>query len=457
MDIGATNSKVLLYDRSLSELGQVRMETPHSDGPPYRHLDPEPIVGFLARSINELDSIAPVDVIVVSAFGATLACVDADGRLATPIMDYLAEPPQDIERSYTRLAPPFSETFCNVSPASLTAAKQLYWLEAAFPDAFARIRTIMPWSQYLSFRLGGRMTAEISALGVFTQLLDVLNEEYSSLAKQRGWAGRFAPIARAWDDIGELSPGFRHMAFRGRGRILCGVHDSNANYLRYLASGLDRLALLSTGTFIIGFESAADLRRLDPGRDTFSFNDVFGRPVGCCRFFGGREFETLLAGAPASAASIEEVRATLARPVFALPSFSDTGGPVPGSGNRGRIEGPIDESEGARASLATLYAALMTSEALDALDSRSDIVIDGPFARNDLFCSLLAALRPDQRVSSSFLKEGTATGAAVLALMNRDGHPPRLPVELKGHRPAPLELLDAYRSEWRSRTREALT
>ena len=59
-----------------------------------------------------------------------------------------------------------------------------------------------------------------------------------------------------------------------------------------------------------------------------------------------------------------------------------------------------------RASLATLYTALMTSEALDAVESRSPIVIDGPFARNDLFCSLLAALRPRQRVASSLLAGG---------------------------------------------------
>ena len=45
----------------------------------------------------------------------------------------------------------------------------------AFPEAFARVRTIMTWSQYLAFRLGGRQTTEITALGAFSQLLDVLN------------------------------------------------------------------------------------------------------------------------------------------------------------------------------------------------------------------------------------------------------------------------------------------
>ena len=96
---------------------------------------------------------------------------------------------------------------------------------------------------------------------------------------------------------------------------------------------------------------------------------------------------------------------------------------------------PSPEIPGRRASLATLYTALMMSEALDAVESRSPIVIDGPFSRNDLLCSLLAALRPRQHVASSLLQEGTAAGAAVLALMNRAGDLPERQVELRPHEP----------------------
>jgi sugar (pentulose or hexulose) kinase len=216
---------------------------------------------------------------------------------------------------------------------------------------------------------------------------------------------------------------------------------------------LNELALLSTGTFIIGFESQADILRLDPERETFSFTNVFGRPIGCCGFFGGGEFDKLLAGASPSAASATDIEVIIARSVFALPSFSDTGGPVAGSGNRGRIEGSLSGGPGQRASLATLYTALMTSEALDALDSRSPIVIDGPFARNDLYCSLLAALRPRQRVASSLLQEGTAAGAAVLALMKPAGDLPEFAVELKSHDPGAFAGLRAYQSQWQAKER----
>ncbi len=451
VDIGATNSKVVVFDAALNEVDRLTTETVHREGPPYKHIDDKRIVAFAAEAIGTLDRALPVDVIVVSAFGSTLGCVDGAGELATPVMDYLSEPPAAIAEGYAGIAPPFAETFCNTWPAALSLGRQLYWLETAFPEAFQRIATIMTWSQYLAFRLGGRPTIEITALGAFSQLLDVQNGALSSVTRQRGWAPRFAPLTRAWDDIGELKPALRPAGFRGRGRILCGVHDSDANYLRYLAGGFSALALLSTGTFIIGFESQADITRLDPERNTFSFTDVFGRPIGCCGFFGGGEFDKLLAGAPPAAASAAVVEALIARSIFALPSFSDTGGPVANSGDRGRIEGALGDSPAERASLATLYTALMAAEALDAVESRSPIVVDGPFARNDLFCGLLAALRPDQPVSSSPFQEGTATGAAALALMDAAGNPPRLEIALKAHAPLQLPDLPRYHATWRAK------
>ena len=188
VDIGATNSKVALFDAGLQEIARRRTETVHRDGPPYRHVDAQRIVDFAVEAIGELDRVLPVDVIVVSAFGSTLGCVDEAGALATPVMDYLAEPPQEIAWRYARIAPPFAETFCNTWPAALSLGRQLFWLETAFPDAFARVRSIMTWSQYLAFRLGGRKTCEVTALGAFSQLLDVLKGDFPrSFGSAAGW------------------------------------------------------------------------------------------------------------------------------------------------------------------------------------------------------------------------------------------------------------------------------
>jgi sugar (pentulose or hexulose) kinase len=362
-------------------------------------------------------------------------------------MDYTAEPPARIVGEYRKIEPPFSEVFCTLLPMALTHALQLYWQERAFAQDFARIETIITWIQYVGFRLCGRAVSEISSWSCQSQLIDVPNNRFSSLARARGWDRLFAPMTEAWQTIGRLLPEFRGDGFRGEGRVLAGVHDSNANYLRYLAAGLNRFTLLSSGTWIIGFDSSTPLSSLAKERDTASNTDVFGRQVASCRFYGGREFEILAKGAPAGAASLEAVSRLIDRGTLALPSFTDSGGPVPTSGGNGRIVGPPPSSPEENSTLAALYCALMVSESLDAIGSKHDVVIDGPFSENTIFLRLLAALRAQQRLFTSDLRDGTTVGAACLALMP-DGELPRVELALRAVEPARIGGLTAYGEEW---------
>ena len=364
-------------------------------------------------------------------------------------MDYEAEPPPEIREAYAEVAPAFEEVFAPTNPMALTLGLQLFWQEAVLPEAFARVATILPWGQYFALRLGGRAVSEVTALGAQTHLWDVRAQHFSSLARGRGWDRRFAPLARAWEEIGTLEPRFRGGGFRGRGRVLAGIHDSNANYLRYLAAGLTPFTLLSSGTWIIGFDTEAEIAGLDPRRDTATNSDIFGRPVACCRFMGGRELEILSEGAPADAATPAVVRDLVARGSYALPSFTDSGGPLPGHGGRGRIEGPAPRSPAERAALAGLYCALMTSESLDVLGARSRILVDGPFAENAVFLGLLAALRPAQSVLAARAGEGTAAGAALLAAIGSDGRLPGIAIDLTEVRRLEIPGLAAYRDAWR--------
>nr|MDJ0971159.1 hypothetical protein [Kiloniellales bacterium] len=88
-------------------------------------------------------------------------------------------------------------------------------------------------------------------------------------------------------------------------------------------------------------------------------------------------------------------------------------------------------------------------ESLDAVSSRSRILIDGPFAENAAFLGLLAALRPDQNISASRAGEGTAAGAALLALMTPEGGLPEIPIDLSEVRPLEIPELEDYRAAWR--------
>lgn len=447
IDVGYTNLKIALFN-SKGEL-EARQETAnrHLPGPPYRHLDPGPIVELCRKALPELDRILPVDAVVPCAHGATLACLDERDELAMPVMDYTSDPPPDIVSGYKEIAPGFDETYCPLLPMALTHGLQLYWLQKAYPTDFARIKTIIPWMQYIGFRLSGVAVTEISSMSCQTHLMNTRTQKLSSLVKSRGWDHLFPRMAKAWEATGTLRQEFRGNCFRGRGQVLAGVHDSTANFMRYVFAGLGHFTLLSTGTWSISFNPETSLNQLAEERDTNTNTDVLGRAIACSRFFGGKEFEIVAGGAEAEKATLNCVAKLVARGTRALPSFTDSGGPVPGSGGKGRVEGPPPKSAEERAALAALYCAQMVSEQLDAVASKNDVIVDGPFSQNPVLLAVLAQLRGGQNVLASDLRDGTTAGAAALALIE-DGKLPTIGLKLSNVSAANISGLQAYHTAW---------
>jgi L-fuculokinase len=454
VDVGATNSKIVLFDSSGKVLGERKTSSAHAAGPPYPHLDPKPLATFCARHLADLDAIMPIDAVVPSAHGAAIACLDAEGHLALPVMDYMAEPPPAIIAAYRKIEPPFSEVFCPLLPMALTHGMQLFWQATSFPEQFSKVMTILPWIQYVGHLLSGKPVIEIASMSCQSQLMDVRDNTFSSLARLQGWDKLMAPWAKAWQVTGSLKAQFRKGGFRGLGQVLAGIHDSSGNYLRYLAGGRKHFTLLSTGTWIIGFDTDTGITELDPERDTVTNTDIFGKPVACCRFMGGREFEVLSRGASAEAASLAALGGLVAQGTFALPSFTDSGGPMPGTGNKGHVKGPAPAGEEERSTLAALYCALMVDRSLAAVKSKGDIIVDGPFAKNPVFLAVLASLRLPQKVFASQLRDGTTAGAMALALMTQTGEIPRLDLDLDEVSPLAPEAVAGYAAQWRQMTGE---
>jgi L-fuculokinase len=453
VDAGKTNTKIVLFGPDGRPVAEHKVASLNHEGPPYRSIDPAPLIALCQSALPELDAILPIDIVVPCAHGAALACLAADGSLALPVMDYTSEPPPEIIASYRRIEPPFEEVFGPLLPMALTHGLQLYWQQQAFAHDFARIKTIVPWIQYVAFCLSGKLVTEISGMACQSHLMDIRSGGPSSLVKRMGWEPLFPPLAKAWETIGTLRSEFEGRNFRGAAKVLAGVHDSNANYLRYLAGGQKKFTLLSTGTWIIGFDTEAKLESLIQEKDTVSNTDVFGNRVACCRFFGGREFEVLSEGAPGEAATTAAVQHVIEKKILALPSFTDGGGPVPHSGGKGKVIGDEPVSPEQRASLASLYCALMVSESLDALGSKFDIIVDGPFSKNLVFLQVLAQLRAGQKVLASDLRDGTTAGAACLALMP-DGKLPNVPLSLTTIASQSLTNLGDYRTNWQKLAHE---
>jgi sugar (pentulose or hexulose) kinase len=446
LDVGKTNVKLLAITPSGAILSSRQAPNAVRRGEPYPSCDTDHLWRWMMAALADLGERFTISAIVPTSYGSTVALVSED-ELALPILDYEADPPPAIAADYAAIAPWFEECCCPINPAGLTLGRQLFWQSCAFAEEFARARWILPFPQYWAWGLSGVPASEVTSLGAQTQLWNPRERDFSSLVKGQGWLERFPPLRAAWEVLGPLQLQVAEKAgLPVDTPVLCGIHDSNANYARYLAAGLEDFALISTGTWLISFNTALRLAELDPLRDTVSNTDLLGRAIACARFMGGREY-ALIAGGEDAQADIGDVEALIAAGTVALPSFTASGGPYPESAGRGLIAGPEPGSARSRAALASLYVALMASVALDLLRSDNRIIVDGGFVEKPLFASLLAALRPGQPVALSREREGTALGAALLWRWPSRQEP--VPVKLN-EVPAPaIAGLQAYAERWR--------
>jgi len=456
-DIGATNMKAALVDGRGQVLVSVRSENRARSGPPYLHADTEAIWNWICETLASLSGAAEIRAIVPCTHGSAMALVDDNAKgdpLAFPIMYYEADPPKKIRRGYRDVAPPFDEVLAPTNPGGLTVGRQLFWQRQIDRKAFDRVTTIMPYAQYWAWRLTGVPRSEVTSLGAQTHIWAPTERDYSSLADELGIRSKFAPMARAWEPVGTLLPSVAAKTGLPKDTpVLAGIHDSNANYFRYLAAGMRDFTLLSTGTWIINFNPAFDPAGLVADYDTNTNTNVFGDPVCCSRFMGGREF-TILEGSIKGTTSAPDIARLIGWDTMALPSFTDSGGPCPGTGGKGKVVGETPVSPSDRTALASLYCALMTDLSIGHIGSANEIVIDGAFAENQIFCRLLAGLRPDQTVRVSAERDGTVLGASLLWNWEQRREPAALELHLV--KPLLLDGLQDYAARWREEVSKAM-
>lgn len=445
IDVGKTHAKVLAVGRRGVVLASRRTRSRRGAGT----LDADATERFVLRALRDMATSFRLTAIVPTTHGAAAALVD-DEALVHPVVDYEATPPRAIDAAYDAVRPAFDETFSPRLPAGLNLGRQLYAMRARKPAAWRRATAVLTYPQYWSWRLTGTMAAEVTSLGCHTDLWRPATGEPSGLVTSEGWTALLPPVRPAWERLGAPRDG---LGLRADIVVCNGIHDSNAAYLRYLAGVPGRFALLSTGTWMIAFNSGGRLDALDPRRDTLANVDALGHPIACSRFMGGREYAVIAGRAGlAHATSIADVRRVVARRLFAWPSFGGIGGPWPRLRGR-RSARPADVAEAA--ALGSLYVALMSRDALRLTGTFERLYIDGPFATHPVFGRLLATLLPDVAIFAAAGADGTAIGASLLATMaENDGALPD--VRLAARRVHPLALdLAPYAAEWTHHVVEA--
>ncbi len=387
-------SKVTLWDRAGTQRDRITRPNQINADKPYRSLDFQGISDWLIEVLGRFSSY-PVEAIIPIGHGAAFAGLKGD-QLAFQPFDYDQPIPDDVMSEYRSQRDAFSLTGSPALACGLNMGAQLHWLEQLQGPAFESA-TLLPWAQLWSWVLSGEARSEVTSLGCHSDLWAPALATYSSLAARRGWVNQFAPIAQAGATIGTLRPDIAEKTgLPPETRIHCGLHDSNAALVaaRGFADLADRDAmLLSTGTWFIAMRTlAADsyVPTLDEARDCLANVDVEGRTVPSARYMGGREVEML--GGGIDRPGLDGLEAVLAKGLMITPSLVPDCGPFPDATSRW-IGTPANDAE--RQAATALYAALMAATAINLVGPAECLLIEGRFARSELFTRTLASLLPD--------------------------------------------------------------
>lgn len=451
LDIGKTHIK-LLFVKDNEQLASFSCKNAPIAGQ-YPQADVGNIWDWITETLNSCTHSKNVEGFVVTTHGATAALIDTDvtdkaKALTLPILDYEYQGIDERSEQYKHQRPSFKETLSPYLPAGLNLAKQLFWLEEQYPDEFSKTKSILLYPQYWAWRLGAELSAEVTSLGCHTDLWQPIEREYSSLAKEKGWSSLFPAMRNAWDCIGHISEEVSlKTSLPTSCKIYCGIHDSNASFLRYLGTASQdnkQFTVISTGTWTILMQSGGDVASLHSKTDTLANVDINGNPVSCARFMGGREYErvcTTLGGNIQMNATKAEIQETINNGWLVTPDFSEGNGPFPGM--TPRLCCP--EKPPSPQAIATLYCAVMIDQRLNDLKADGPIYIEGAFLKNPLLCSLVAQLRASQPVYASTDNTGTVLGAAALIEYSAENAES---LEVEQVRSANFEGLTTYVQEW---------
>lgn len=449
-DVGKTNKKLSAYDRSLNVLAEERttLEVKERDG-----LEVEATDELLDWFQGALASVAPrfdVRAVAVTAHGATCALLDAEGQLAYPVVSYTTDKDDEIhDEFYEVFGDPdtLHRLTCTPDLGFANIAKSLYYLKTRMPEVWERCAHALFYNGYLGYELTGRFGLEHTYLGNHNYLWDFHEKTWSSVARKLG-VDRMFPEAfsNPWDELGPIKPELAESCgVPGECRVTMGIHDSNANFLPYLAKGYENFILNSTGTWCVVMSQAEKPELTgEEIRAKVLYNlDAFGNPLKTSIFPGGLEYETFGSFTEVQDQDdFDAIRRVLAgKELFVVPGVLPAASPFPGT-EPGVVQGgqrhPLDSLEPGqltglgqdyRAAL-NISLAIATCQLLERCGAKqgTTVFIEGGFANNKSYCALLAALCPGYEIALTNMKEGTSFGAAITGWMVAE----ELPLEKLG-------------------------
>jgi len=452
LDIGKTNKKVAIYDDAMKPLvaRKRKIETirlRNYDG--VGDIDVEDIDGIESWFLEELKKLAthyPIRVISISTHGATLVCVDAEGKPSVPPLAYTNEVPPDVhERFWAAMGNPYEiqtrTATAEIKPL-VNAAKLLWYQKERWPTEFEKTQHILFFPQYFGYRLTGKVGADITYVGSHSYLWDFTKHDWSSVADKLRVRSMLPKAPRTPDSrLGRIKTDVAAATGLSPDTLVTlGIHDSNSSLIPYLISQKRDFVLNSTGTWCVAMHPVEEVA-FSPdelGKTVFYNLSYRATPVKTSVLLGGLEYsvyaEALMAHHgrkdwPEYTPAIYEQ--ILADPqVFILPTVIPGTGQFPNSvarvveGNRVYFVDDLNQKNhwphafddySVGFALANLSLAIQSSIALRrvGLEPGTELYIEGGFRQNSNYHALLSALLPENPIFLTALEEAAIFGAAL--------------------------------------------
>ncbi len=481
LDVGKTNKKVSLYSRAFEVVATERTTLETVDYEGLEAERPLELIEWFEGVLKSFSADYAVEAISITTHGATCAVLDAQGDLVHPVISYTSAKGAEVQEAFhSEFGSPEELHRPTGTPdlGFVNLAKALYYLKTRKPEAWKRAKHVLFYPQYLGYLLTGALGLEPTYLGNHSYLWNLQENDWSTVARGLGVDSMFpSKLSAPWDRLGAVKPEIRAACGLPEScQVTMGIHDSNANFLPYLAQGHSHFVLNSTGTWCVLMSTAPNALLTDEElRHKVFFNlDAFNRPVKTCIFPAGMEYEAYMGltecpdrGDDASLAEVIRKRA-----LFVFPGVLPEASAFPGT--RARVEcgaqrfdlvdlraqggKPMSSSGPEYVAALNLSLALQTAELLRNVGKGpgTDVFIEGGFSRNVQYCSLLAALCPDCRVALTNLREGTSMGAALLGWMLAQGNSleamkSEFEIEIAPIQPAQAEGIAEYAREFMRR------
>lgn len=414
-DIGKTNKKAFLFDNSYGIVWEKSIfleETADEDGDACEDLPK--LTAWIHEVFAEVKGLSDFNLKALnfSSYGATLVFLDGNGKVITPLYNYLKAYPEELKSKF------YSdydgeEEFSRVSASpvlgSLNSGMLIYRMKYERPEIFTLAKRILHLPNYLSFLFSGKKVTDLTSVGCHTNLWDYTQGKYHRWLESEG-VERFLAQVHPPEEPFKTDDGLA---------VGTGLHDSSSALIPYLKTFDEPFLLLSTGTWSISINPFNDqpLSQDELANDCLCYLRTDGQAIKASRLLSGLFHEQ-------QSERIAQHFGVNAKDLFSMQYDSSLAiKPLDLTGYR--VQNPLEgfEREINESSVEEAYHQLIAD--LIALQKVSTdlvlketsvkrIFVDGGFGKNDIFMKMLANVYSELDVYTSEVPQASALGAALV-------------------------------------------